>query len=81
LCGLSLQVKRLHDTNHSGWWYFLGLIPIVGPFLGLIPIVGPFQLYIWLFLLYLGPLYILYLMIKKSDELSNRYGDNPLNRE
>lgn len=28
---LAVYVRRLHDTNHSGWWILLGLIPIVGP--------------------------------------------------
>lgn len=23
-------IRRLHDTNHSGWWWFIGLIPLVG---------------------------------------------------
>jgi uncharacterized membrane protein YhaH (DUF805 family) len=23
-------VRRLHDTNHSGWWFFIGMIPLVG---------------------------------------------------
>ena len=27
---LAVNVRRLHDTNHSGWWWFLWLIPIVG---------------------------------------------------
>jgi uncharacterized membrane protein YhaH (DUF805 family) len=27
---IAVGVRRLHDTNRSGWWYFLGLIPIVG---------------------------------------------------
>jgi uncharacterized membrane protein YhaH (DUF805 family) len=27
---LALQVRRLHDTDRSGWWWFIGLIPIVG---------------------------------------------------
>jgi uncharacterized membrane protein YhaH (DUF805 family) len=27
---LGLQVRRLHDTNRSGYWWFIGLIPIVG---------------------------------------------------
>lgn len=26
----AVTVRRLHDTGHSGWFYFLGLIPIVG---------------------------------------------------
>jgi len=27
---LSVVVRRLHDTNKSGWWYWIGLIPLVG---------------------------------------------------
>jgi uncharacterized membrane protein YhaH (DUF805 family) len=30
LPGLSVQVRRLHDIDRSGWWYWLFLIPIVG---------------------------------------------------
>lgn len=26
-------VRRLHDTNHSGWAVFLGMIPLLGQFL------------------------------------------------
>jgi len=25
-------VRRLHDTNHSGWWIFISLVPLVGQF-------------------------------------------------
>ena len=32
VCGIAVLIKRLHDTNHCGWWYFLSFIPIVGPF-------------------------------------------------
>ena len=28
---LSLLVRRLHDTGKSGWFYFITLIPLVGP--------------------------------------------------
>ena len=27
---LSLAVRRLHDIGKSGWWYLIGLIPLVG---------------------------------------------------
>lgn len=27
---ISVAVRRLHDTNRSGWWYWLALVPIVG---------------------------------------------------
>ena len=31
LPGLSVIVRRLHDVGKSGWFYFLALIPIIGP--------------------------------------------------
>jgi len=27
---LAIGVRRLHDTNRTGWWLFLVLVPIVG---------------------------------------------------
>ena len=30
LPGLAVTVRRLHDTNRSGWWVLIGLIPIIG---------------------------------------------------
>ncbi|MFD5494605.1 DUF805 domain-containing protein [Streptomyces sp. NPDC001812] len=27
---LAVTVRRLHDTNRSGWWIFIALIPLVG---------------------------------------------------
>lgn len=27
---LALSVRRLHDTNRSGWWMLIGLIPLIG---------------------------------------------------
>ncbi|MDR1564064.1 MAG: DUF805 domain-containing protein [Oscillospiraceae bacterium] len=34
-----VTVRRLHDTNRSGWWLLIGLIPLIGE--------------IWLFILYI----------------------------
>lgn len=34
--GLSICVRRLHDIGKSGWYYLIGLIPLVG---GIIMIV------------------------------------------
>lgn len=28
---LSSLVRRLHDTNRSGWWLFISMVPVVGP--------------------------------------------------
>jgi uncharacterized membrane protein YhaH (DUF805 family) len=30
LPGISVTVRRLHDTGRSGWWYWLWLIPLIG---------------------------------------------------
>ena len=27
---IAVSVRRLHDTNHSGWWMLLAFVPIVG---------------------------------------------------
>jgi uncharacterized membrane protein YhaH (DUF805 family) len=31
LVGIALLVRRLHDTDRSGWWLLIGLVPFVGP--------------------------------------------------
>jgi len=28
--GLAVFVRRLHDTNRSGWWFFIAFIPLIG---------------------------------------------------
>ena len=30
LPSLAVGVRRLHDTNRSGWWLLIGLIPCIG---------------------------------------------------
>jgi uncharacterized membrane protein YhaH (DUF805 family) len=30
LTSLSLMVRRLHDTDRSGWWYLIAFVPFVG---------------------------------------------------
>lgn len=27
---LAIQVRRLHDTDRSGWWILLGFLPVIG---------------------------------------------------
>ncbi|HEX2489514.1 MAG TPA: DUF805 domain-containing protein, partial [Blastocatellia bacterium] len=31
LPGLAATVRRLHDTNRSGWWLLITAVPLVGP--------------------------------------------------
>ena len=26
----AVSVRRLHDTDHSGWWIFINLVPLIG---------------------------------------------------
>jgi len=28
--GLALSIKRWHDRDKSGWWIFIGFVPIIG---------------------------------------------------
>jgi len=28
--GIAVSIRRLHDTDRSGWWLLLGCIPLVG---------------------------------------------------
>lgn len=30
LPSIAVSVRRLHDSNHSGWWYLLNFLPIIG---------------------------------------------------
>lgn len=30
LPGIGVGVRRLHDTNHSGWWLLVSLVPLLG---------------------------------------------------
>jgi len=43
LPSLAVFVRRLHDTNHSGWWWFISFIPIVGSIVLLIFLVKDSQ--------------------------------------
>ena len=36
LPAVSVTVRRLHDTDHSGWWYWIAFVPLVGAILLLI---------------------------------------------
>ncbi len=36
LPGVSVMVRRLHDTGRSGWWYWIVLVPLIGGILLLV---------------------------------------------
>jgi uncharacterized membrane protein YhaH (DUF805 family) len=33
LPGVAISIRRLHDTDRTGWWIFIGLIPLIGAIL------------------------------------------------
>ena len=28
--GIAVSVRRLHDTDRSGWWFLIALVPLIG---------------------------------------------------
>ena len=30
LPSIGVAIRRLHDTNRSGWWLLIGLVPVIG---------------------------------------------------
>jgi uncharacterized membrane protein YhaH (DUF805 family) len=36
---LAVSIRRLHDSDRSGWWLLLGLVPIVGEIIVLVLMV------------------------------------------
>ena len=67
---LSVFIRRLHDTGHSGWWYWIVLLPIaIYSYEGrnhkvLMPIFGF--------------MYAIKLLFTLSEEGENQFGSCPL---
>ena len=67
---IAVMVRRFHDTNHTGWWYWLPIAAAVTAMTGnAVIVVGS---------LVLAVLWVLYLLVKEGDMGDNRYGPNPL---
>ena len=30
LPSIAVMIRRLHDTGRSGWWFWIGLVPLIG---------------------------------------------------
>ncbi|MCX5514141.1 DUF805 domain-containing protein [Kaistia algarum] len=43
LPSIAVTVRRLHDVGRSGWWIFLGLLPLIGALVLLYWYVQPSQ--------------------------------------
>ncbi|SRR5216683_987466 len=77
---ISVLVRRLHDTNHSGSWIFIALVPLIGALILVRRLhdtnYNGFWIFITLFPL-IGALIHLVLTIRDGDRGDNRYGPNP----
>ena len=40
---LSVFCRRMHDTGRSGWWWLVGLVPVLGPIVLLVLLCQPGQ--------------------------------------
>lgn len=40
---IAVTFRRLHDTDHSGWWLLIGLVPLIGTIILLIFMVQDSQ--------------------------------------
>lgn len=40
---IAVSVRRLHDTNRSGWWLLIGVVPLIGAIVLLIFVVQDSQ--------------------------------------
>src|SRR5687768_3369411 len=38
---IAVTVRRLHDTNRSGWWYLISFIPLIGALVLIVFLVLP----------------------------------------
>lgn len=47
LATLSVKFRRLHDTDHSGWWVLVELVPIIGSIWFLILMLLPSKINRW----------------------------------
>lgn len=67
---LSVTIRRLHDTGHSGWWYWIALLPIV--------VYGYQGRSHKVFMPIFGFMYAIKLLFTASEEGDNQYGSNLL---
>lgn len=87
LPGLSVTVRRLHDTNRRGWWILLPVIPAILTFVGFIAALtaNPFNPFNSTGLVLIGVPALLWIaatilllvwMILPSNPGNNRFGPN-----
>ena len=68
LFNLAVSVRRLHDTDRSGWFFLLILTPIAGALFGSIGLLVSFA----------GWIVLLVFFVQQGTNGRNRFGDDPL---
>lgn len=81
---LAVGVRRLHDTNRSGWWILLPIVPYILAFAlgGPAMMAGGFGAglgiaMLFLFVGFISAVVLLLFMVLPSTPGENRYGPNP----
>ena len=69
---LSVLIRRLHDTGHSGWWYWIVFLPIA--------IYGYEARNHKVLMPIFGFMYAIKLLFTLGEEGGNQYGSNPLSQ-
>jgi uncharacterized membrane protein YhaH (DUF805 family) len=81
--GIAVAVRRLHDTDRSGWWVLLPLIPyamamvLAGPAMASGSMTGLGTAGIFSILGMIGGIVLLVFMILPGTAGDNRYGPDP----
>ena len=64
---LAVSVRRLHDTDRSGWWVLLGMVgPVLDPSSGSLQFAG-----------WIAQLVLIWFLVQKGDPGGNRFGPKP----
>jgi uncharacterized membrane protein YhaH (DUF805 family) len=75
---LAVSTRRLHDTNHSGWWLIAFFTPLISRYLlWFIPNLGLFTLTIMSLISFVLFIIFLIFMLSSSQPNENKYGPNP----
>ena len=89
---VAVNVRRLHDTNHSGWLYYLNFVFIVGflvlnvvdnfsPSYSVVQSVyyelGDVSFYVLAAIVIIVNVVLLWLYLRDSDKTENKYGPSP----
>lgn len=81
--GLAVTVRRLHDSNRSGWWVLIAVVPyaIVGFLMGMAAASGSYAAMgaagLFGLVAVAGAIALLVFMVLPGTPGANRYGPNP----